>query len=147
MHSAPGDSLLRKGGVFVAASFELHEGATALSRDSRDPAKGTGRSPAVEDDPLHAAFVSSLQVGNWADAAAALAGLEKRYPDSPTVRRLRFLLSLKLSAEETWRGRGDAARWPLMLTRVIRVLLVADVAVIILLTAMWLLLYFLGVSY
>ena len=131
----------------MTASFELHNGAMALSGDSRDPAQGTGRSPAVEDDPLYAAAMSSLQMGNWAEAATALAGLEERYPDSPTVRRLRSLLSLKLSAEETWRGRGDAARWPLALTRVIRALLVADIAVIILLAAMWLLLHFLGISY
>lgn len=123
----------------MAASFELHDGAMALSGDSRDPAKGTGRGPAVEDDPLYAAAVSSLQMGNWAEAATALAGLEQRYPDSPTVRRLRSLLSLKFSAEETWRGRGEASLSPLRNPRVTRTLLIADLVLCVLLAVMWLL--------
>lgn len=125
-------------GRVVAAGWS--NGTTALDAGNGDPGYGAGgRAPALEDDPQYAVVIMLMQQGDWPRAAGALADLARRYEDSPRIRSLQGLLALKLSAEETWRGRGEAPLSPLRNPRLTRTLLIADLIICSLLIALWLL--------
>jgi hypothetical protein len=99
-----------------------------------------GRPPAsIETDPIYSQGLGHMQLGQWMEAAEALAELERRYPASAEVHELRQRLSFHLSAEETWSIDG-ASRLPPPLRPVgVRILLAANLVIYALLLVGWLL--------
>jgi len=57
---------------------------------------------AIGLDPLYLQTLNLMQQGQWHEAAQALAVLEHHYPDYPELRQAQQILSLHLSAEQTW---------------------------------------------
>lgn len=100
---------------------------------------GAGQAQApVEMDPAYAEALECMQQGLWDEAAAALEKIDARYSDSPAVRALRQRLALHLSAEDTWVNDAGSRLPPLLRPRVVRVLVIANLAIYLLLAIGWL---------
>lgn len=92
----------------------------------------------IEMDPAYANALGFIQQGRWAEAAEAVAQLERRYPASTEVLELRQRLAFHLSAEETWSAEKKRLL-PRPLRPVgVRVLLIANLLVYLLLALGWL---------
>ncbi len=92
----------------------------------------------LQPEPLYEQALSLMQEGRWQEAGEVVAALEERKPGSPEARSARQMLSLHLSAEETWSSvvpRGPA----FLRVPAIRALLIANLALYLLLAAVWLL--------
>lgn len=104
-------------------------------------AKSTGAGEAeapAEMDPAYLHALACMQQGQWDEAAEALAKIDEQYANAPCVRALRQRLALHLSAEETWANDEGSRLPPLLRSRVVRALLVANLVVYLLLAIGWL---------
>ncbi len=101
----------------------------------------------VENDPQYVQAQALAQRGQWAEAQAAFAELQARYPNSIEVRSAQQELALHLSAEHTWAAQGKRPRMQPRLPRlrlphrrVLRLLIVANAVLYVLVGLLWLLL-------
>lgn len=92
----------------------------------------------TEDDPLFVQALGFLQQAQWREALAILTALERRYPGSLELARMRQVLALRLSAEETWASTAGH-RFAVALRRpAVRALMIANLVVYGLLGVVWL---------
>ncbi len=93
----------------------------------------------IDADPLYWQALTLLQQGQWQKGEEALATLDRCYSGAPELAKAREVLTLRLSAEESWLGLPGRPGKHSLKTPLIRALAIGNALLYVVVILMWML--------